>query len=383
MNMEALKRLSKHLSYILRHNPKGLRLDKEGFANVEDILQILKVSEKELEELIASSEKERFEIKNGKIRARYGHSKVKVKYRPAEYREPPEVLYHGTSEEVVNSILKEGIEPRGRRFVHLSEDIDEAYKTGRRHTDCPKVLVIKAKEAYDAGIRFISQKGIWLTEYIPQRFVEPLCDKKAEIRERIWQTLEKERIAPFCFGRIPNFKGKEEAAKILARQDFFKSANCIFSAPDGSLLPVREMVLKEGKILVVALPRMKGFVEIENPENIKEAATIKGFLKYGKLLSGKKIDLFIQGAVAVDRAGNRLGKGSGFGDREWDHFEKSALLQKGCKMVCIVHSSQIVENMSNIMHSYDKEHRLYSDRKGHNLCKSLWQVIHPSHQSQS
>jgi 5-formyltetrahydrofolate cyclo-ligase len=275
-------------------------------------------------------------------------------YRPTEYRKPPEVLYHGTSEAAVESILKEGLEKKERRFVHLSEDLDEAYKTGRRHTNKPKVLVIKAKEAYNAGIKFISQKGIWLAEHIPQRFVEPLSDRKSKIRERVWQNLEEKKIAPNCFGRIPNFRGKEEAAKILARQDFFKSAECIFSAPDGSLLPVREMVLREGKTLVVALPRMRGFVEIEKPKDIREASTIKGFTKYGKPLSFRKIDLFTQGAVAVDRCGNRLGKGSGFGDKEWNYFDKRGLLQKDCKVVCIVHSLQIVEDIAEIMQLHDK-----------------------------
>jgi putative RNA 2'-phosphotransferase len=220
------KQLSKYLSYILRHNPEGLMLDKEDFAKIDEVLAILSkkfknISEEDLIELIASSDKERFEIKEEKIRARYGHSRVKVSYRPEEYRKPPDVLYHGASKEAVNSILKEGLKKKGRRFVHLSEDLDEAYKVGRRHTDRPKILVIKAKEAYNEGIKFIRQKSIWLVEEIPQIFIIPLIDKKAEIRERIWQTLEKEKTAPFCFGRIPDFKGKEKAAEILTKQKFF------------------------------------------------------------------------------------------------------------------------------------------------------------------
>jgi RNA:NAD 2'-phosphotransferase (TPT1/KptA family) len=355
-----MKKLSKFLSYILRHNPKGLLLDEEGFAKIEDVLSILgkrfktQLTEENIKELIILSDKERFEMKDGKIRARYGHSKVEISYKSAEYKKPPQALYHGTSPDSADTILKEGIKPKGRKFVHLSEDLDEAYKVGRRYANCPKVLVIKAKEAYNAGVKFISQKGIWLTKYVPQMFVEPLCDKKAEIREKVWHFLEKKRIAPNCFGRIPNFRGKEEAAKILARQEFFKSAGCIFSAPDGSLLPVRETVLKEGKTLVVALPRMRGFVEIENPKNIHEAATIKGFVKYGKPISGKKIELFIQGAVAVDKYGNRLGKGAGFGDKEWRYFEEKGMVSNSCKGICVVHHLQIVDDISNIMYAYDK-----------------------------
>jgi RNA:NAD 2'-phosphotransferase (TPT1/KptA family) len=354
------KQLSKYLSYILRHNPKGLMLDKEGFAKIEEVMGILSkrfkgISEEDIKELIDSSDKERFEMREDKIRARYGHSKIDVSYRKDEYKEPPEILYHGTSEEAASSILKEGLKRKGRRFVHLSEDLDEAYKVGRRHTDRPKILAIRAKEAYRDGIKFISQKGVWLAEEIPQNFIAPLIDKKAQIRERIWLNLEKKKIAPNCFGRIPDFMGKEKAAEILGKQDFFKKARCIFCAPDGSLSFVRRIALEKGKTLIVALPRMRGFVEIENPKNIKEASTIKGFLKYGKQLSGKKIDLFIQGAVAVDRFGNRLGKGSGFGDKEWRHFEEKGMLANLCKVICIVHTLQIVDDISDIMDLHDKK----------------------------
>jgi 5-formyltetrahydrofolate cyclo-ligase len=250
--------------------------------------------------------------------------------------------------------LREGILPKGRRYVHLSLDLDEAYKVGRRHSQKPKILVIKAREAYKEGIRFIRQGEIYLSEYIPKRFISSLRDKKAEIRERIWHLLEREGVATNCFGRIPNFKGKMKVAEILAKQDFFETSNCVFSAPDGSLSCVRELILREGKLLIVALPRMKGFVEIENPKDIREAATIRGFIKYGKPLSGKKIDLFIQGAVAIDRFGNRLGKGSGFGDKEWEYFKRMGLLCPHSRVLCIVHNLQIIDDMREIMEPHDK-----------------------------
>jgi 5-formyltetrahydrofolate cyclo-ligase len=117
---------------------------------------------------------------------------------------------------------------------------------------------------------------------------------------------------------------------------------------------VRELILREGKLLIVALPRMKGFVEIENPKDIREAATIRGFIKYGKPLSGKKIDLFIQGAVAIDRFGNRLGKGSGFGDKEWEYFKRMGLLCPHSRVLCIVHNLQIIDDMREIMEPHDK-----------------------------
>jgi RNA:NAD 2'-phosphotransferase (TPT1/KptA family)/5-formyltetrahydrofolate cyclo-ligase len=364
--MEATK-ISKFLSYILRHNPEkyGLKLNEKGFAAVRDVLKIISkkfkinFTNKDLQNLIASQERPRFQIKDDKIRANYGHSKVKITYSKDEYVLPPDFLYHGTSPTVVHSILKEGLKPKARRFVHLCQDLDEAYKVGRRHTDRPIVLVVKAKEAYNQGLKFIKQDEIYLCEFIPPRFILPLDDAKAKIRERIWHLMEKNKLiySSTCFGKIPNFRGKEEAAALLAKQEFFKNAECIFSAPDGALSKIREIILKEGKVLVVALPRMRGFVEIKEKYNIKEASTIKGFTKFGKPISSKrKIDLFIQGAVAVDKLGNRLGKGSGFGDKEWSYFQEKGLLKENCQVVCVVHDLQVLnENIDNLMQAHDKK----------------------------
>lgn len=38
--------------------------------------------------------------------------------------EPPEYLYHGTTPEMISSILKGGLLPMRRHCVHLSLDID-------------------------------------------------------------------------------------------------------------------------------------------------------------------------------------------------------------------------------------------------------------------
>jgi len=101
---------------------------------------------------------------------------------------------------------------------------------------------------------------------------------------------------------------------------------------------------------------MKGFVRIEEKEPIKEAASIKGFKRYGKNNIEKKIDLFLQGAVAIDLWGNRIGKGAGFGDKEWQYFKDRGFINKGCLSVLLVHDVQVLkENISNLMQPYDKK----------------------------
>ena len=54
-----------------------------------------------------------------RIRARQGHSiHVDVEL---EEKLPPDILYHGTGERFVNSILDQGINKGNRLYVHLSE----------------------------------------------------------------------------------------------------------------------------------------------------------------------------------------------------------------------------------------------------------------------
>ncbi len=121
--------------------------------------------------------------------------------------------------------------------------------------------------------------------------------------------------------RIPNFVGAEKAAQNLRTLSEYKRAGVVFCNPDAPQRPVREMALKDGKTLILATPRLKrGFLVI-TPETTagKEqfASTIKGAFRYGKETANfPRPDLIVTGCVAVDRDGNRLGKGRGYGDRE-------------------------------------------------------------------
>ena len=108
-----LKRLSKFLAVILRHNPSdfAIELDEHGFAAIEPVWQaILKkygdtYSYEELETIVEGDEtgKKRYEILGDKIRAMYGHSQIsEISYPPAI---PPETLYHGTNPKALEAIL--------------------------------------------------------------------------------------------------------------------------------------------------------------------------------------------------------------------------------------------------------------------------------------
>jgi putative RNA 2'-phosphotransferase len=173
-------KLSKTMAHALRHAPQdyGLTLDEKGWVDVEALLQGLKnhsrsfkgVTIDDLQKVITESYKKRFEIRDGKIRATYGHSlPSKIEKKATE---PPRVLYHGTTAKAAGQILKTSLKPMGRQYVHLSLDVKSAYEVGLRRTKNPIILKISALKAYNAGINFYREKnGIWLSDSIPAAFI--------------------------------------------------------------------------------------------------------------------------------------------------------------------------------------------------------------------
>ncbi|MEM2105217.1 MAG: 5-formyltetrahydrofolate cyclo-ligase [Candidatus Bathyarchaeia archaeon] len=151
-----------------------------------------------------------------------------------------------------------------------------------------------------------------------------VSQKKQQLREKIWREMELSGIAIFpkpCRGRIPNFLGSATAAEKLRQTDEWKKAKVIFANPDSPQQKVRENALLDGKTLIMASPRLaRGFILID-PAKVKGkehfASTIKGAFKFGvETQSFPKPDLIIEGSVAVDVHGHRLGKGHGYGDTE-------------------------------------------------------------------
>jgi len=160
--------------------------------------------------------------------------------------------------------------------------------------------------------------------------------------------MERSRLAVFplpCRGRIPNFAGADAASEKLRKLEEWKTAKVVFVNPDSPQHKVRENALKDRKILVMASPRLKkGFILIEpNKVRSKErfASTIKGAFKYGvETEDFPKPDLIVQGSVAVDRHGHRLGKGRGYGDTEIKALRR---MFGTVPIVTTVHDVQVVE----------------------------------------
>jgi putative RNA 2'-phosphotransferase len=106
------------------------------------------------------------------IRANQGHSvEVNLGY-PAT--PPPEILYHGTVAKYLPSIRENGIHKGQRHHVHLSASLEVANTVGKRRGQ-PVILTIRAREMNVAGHDFyVSANGVWLTDFVPPRFIELL-----------------------------------------------------------------------------------------------------------------------------------------------------------------------------------------------------------------
>lgn len=175
------KALSKLVSHALRHEPwlYELEIDSEGWVECEKLIEVLRLQSEtykyltyqDLEKMIQTSDKIRFELYGNKIRALYGHS---IPYRlTKEKHVPPVILYHGTKPELIDLIKIEGLKPMGRHYVHLSVDKKTAVNVGLRKSKKPIIFMIEAKKAYDNGVNFYRGNDIvWLADNIPPNYLK-------------------------------------------------------------------------------------------------------------------------------------------------------------------------------------------------------------------
>ena len=179
MKPEKLIQTSKFLSQILRHKPGkiGLELDKNGWADVAELLEKaanygVAIDRESLQAVVENNDKKRFSFsENGlQIRANQGHSiDIDLDLKP---QRPPETLFHGTAQQSIKNIKREGLLPMRRQHVHLSTTLETAQKVGGRHGKAV-VLTIQTSAMTAQGFKFYcSDNGVWLTDAVPPEFIQ-------------------------------------------------------------------------------------------------------------------------------------------------------------------------------------------------------------------
>lgn len=172
-----LKKVSVKMSWLLRHCKEPLYIQLNGgWADIKTILSVLKKSYPEvtldtIKQIVANDEKGRyfFDSTGTKIRANQGHSIPGVMIE-MESPEPPAFLYHGTSTRFLDAIMREGLKPMKRQFVHISPDYETAVKVGSRHGK-PAVLKIRAKDFVAEGNElYRSSNGVWQAKAVPTEY---------------------------------------------------------------------------------------------------------------------------------------------------------------------------------------------------------------------
>lgn len=172
-----LVKISKRISYILRWHPEDfdIHLNENGYANVTELLDVLNIDRDVLDEIVETNDKKRFSYNEDKtlIRASQGHNKdlkLNIKFKEVN---PPHILYHGTSESYVESIMKTGLNSSKREYVHLSKDIETAKIVAGRRKEKMSILEIDAKlMSFEGEKIYISDNGVYLTKKVEPKYIK-------------------------------------------------------------------------------------------------------------------------------------------------------------------------------------------------------------------
>jgi putative RNA 2'-phosphotransferase len=183
MNDRELDHLGRILTGILRHFPDRyqLTMDAQGWVSLPQIVRA--ISQKHpmyhwlrVQHLVAIAEtdaKGRYEVRDERVRATYGHTLELELDLPTE--DIPDRLYFPVTVEESGIVLEVGLRPSDRKKVHLSKTADDARAAGAVRTPEPIILEVDAKRARGEGI-VIQKAGktVYLVDQVPATFLRRL-----------------------------------------------------------------------------------------------------------------------------------------------------------------------------------------------------------------
>lgn len=165
--------ISKKLSWLLRHGApsQGIAMDAAGWVAVGDVLRVLGLTYEELAAAVALNTKSRVDLRGDRVRASQGHSTEGMSVTQDALEASWErftgagPIWHGTAIEALRGIVREGISPRARTHVHLTDALDS--KVGKRASvDLMIEISVPRLDALGIGV-FQSQNGVVLARHVP------------------------------------------------------------------------------------------------------------------------------------------------------------------------------------------------------------------------
>ena len=180
LNDQEVEMLGRSMAGVLRHFPDrySLQVDKNGWIDLRDFIDALQSRNRRLRflkphhvvGLIETDPKGRYQFRDGRIRATYGHTIDVELDLPTE--NIPDVLFYPTTEEALGDLQAGGLKPADRKMVHLSRTYEAALEAGRVRNPNPVIVEIDATAARAAGhVIMKAGKTVFLTKEVPGEFL--------------------------------------------------------------------------------------------------------------------------------------------------------------------------------------------------------------------
>lgn len=166
--------LSKKMSYALRHRPEEFGLDMAPDASVllDEFSKALKTSIDDILYVVRHDNKGRFTYnpETGRIWCKHGHTidgvNPDLEIVDSSVSDLPEVLYHGTKDQFIKSVMKDGLKHMDRNFVHLTPSVDTARSVAGRRSGKSVILKVKMRDLLNSGHTLYKSGEVYLIEHV-------------------------------------------------------------------------------------------------------------------------------------------------------------------------------------------------------------------------
>ena len=165
---------SKKMSYALRHRPEEFGLDMAPDASVflDDLSKALEASTDDILYVVRHDNKGRFAYnpETGKIWCKHGHTidgvNPDLEVVVLSVDNLPEVLYHGTKEQFIKSVMKDGLKHMDRNFVHLTPSLKTAKSVAGRRSGKSVILKVNMNDLLNSGHTLYKSGEVYLIEHV-------------------------------------------------------------------------------------------------------------------------------------------------------------------------------------------------------------------------